>query len=345
MPELSLRRLLALAAVGLGMILQGWVAGAVWGAGGGARELIWMALGVVFFAVGLGVLEDRGGRLYGWLYLTLAVSAPPYGSLGSVALFVYRRLSRGTGLARDYAAYIDAETADRASAETGLEGSSVDQMVQHELNVQSYMDIMRGNDRLLKKALIGRILSSWTPNAVALLRISLRDEDYEIRSYASTALTAIESRMSDNLLRRREAVAAGGEAVDGLRLAEAYLDYADSGLLDDEMTRHYVALAREALEGIAFATDDGFYLRWAGLRAQAARAGGDEDVERSLCDEVLRVYPDHADTLRQLCELDFRQGRLEELRHNAQRLLDRIGDEHPAAAAARLWVSEGEAAA
>lgn len=322
----------------VGLLLQLWGSVAIWTATADVLHLAALGGGALAIIVALVRIEGSGNGPNAWLYAVLILFAPPYGSVGAVALYLYRRTGNSTGLARDYAAYIDAETSTDEPDATPA-GSSLDQMVQHELNVQSYMDIMRGSDRLLKKALIGRILSNWTPNAVSLLRVGLRDAEYEIRSYSSTALTAIESRMSDNLVQRRQQAEEDGNSTDHLRLAEAYLDYVDAGLLDEVTTEHYVTLAGNALEKCDFKPEDELYLRWASLRAQTAHAAGDHERERALCEDVLRVHPDHADTLRQLCELDFRQGHLRQLSGHAARLLGRISEDHPAVPAARLWTA------
>lgn len=330
-------RWLGACSVGLGAVLQGWGAGRAWAGAATNWELALFGLGALAVGLGLSRLEAGAGRLLRWLYLALVVLLPPYGSLGAVFLFGFRRISRGTGLARDYADYIDAETAHANQEAAPPAGDSVDQMVQHELNVQSYMDIMRGPDRLLKKSLIGRILVSWTPNAVPLLRVALADEDYEIRSYASTALTEIESRMGENLLRCRARHEEGGGPVEGMRLAEAYLDYAASGLLDEATADHYVDRARAALTGVHLDEGEAGYTDWLTLCVQAAHADDDRAAERRACEELLSAQPDHADALRHLCELDFQEGRLADLPARAGQLLERIGDDHPSSAAARLW--------
>ena len=262
--------------------------------------------------------------------------------MGAAVIFVYLGWGRGSALALTYTEYVDTDS--DAEDRVALSGGSVDQMIHHELSVQSYMDIMRGPDRLLKKSLITKILSEWTPNSVALLQQALKDSEYEIRSYASTALTAIENRMSANILRLQTAHEGSADA-DGNRinLARAYLDYATSGLLEEESSRHYANMAGDILEAsprTGAAEEEGERLELLTLRGQVARLAGEADAERAIYEEILRRQPEHQDTLRNLCTLDFREKRFGELRQHCRRFVHHTAPDHPAIPAARLWADD-----
>ena len=339
------RRPWALVLVLGGFVVEGYFGGRLWLAVGpdrGLLPLIAAGLGGLLVGAGFGILSDGNRWLYFWMYAGLAVLLPLYGALGAAVIFVYLGWGRGSALALTYTEYVDTDS--DAEDRVALSGGSVDQMIHHELSVQSYMDIMRGPDRLLKKSLITKILSEWTPNSVALLQQALKDSEYEIRSYASTALTAIENRMSVNILRLQTSYEGDPEAEGNrINLARAYLDYATSGLLEEESSRHYANLAGGILRvssEAGSAQGESERLELLTLRGQVARLAGETDAERDIYEEILRRQPEHQDTLRNLCTLDFREKRFGELRQHCQRFVRHTAPDHPAIPAARLWADD-----
>jgi hypothetical protein len=304
---------------------------------------VWLlsaAIGAASLAYGLSWFTRDNGQLMFWLYAGVCLFVPFYGAIGSAVVAWYLRRTVGGDLAEHFAEYIHVDqSTDEADA--ALQGSSsVDQMVHHELSVQSFMDIMRGPDRVLKKSLIGKILSEWTPNAVALLHQGLRDSEYEIRSYSSTALTAIENRMGERIQRLRKEYDGSPESASvGVKLAQSYLDYTGAGLLDEGSSRHYVQIARGILAAIPDPDvgDPDLWMSVATLRAQAARLSADMETEAAQYDLILAQNPEHQETLTRRCSLLFRQRRFSDLRQATARFLQIATEDHPATAAARLW--------
>jgi len=337
-------RLLALAA---GLAVEFYCGWQTWfGSRLASPGIVLSALvGAVLMAAGLCHFSQGNRWLTFWLYLGLNLFIPVYGAVGSLVIALYLWRSRSSGLADQYAAYIEAEEVQEGAEEESLASGSVDQMVHQELSVQSYMDIVRGPDRLLKKALIVKILSEWTPNAVTLLKQALKDPEYEIRSYASTALTTIENRINQNILHLQEDLSQDpGNLRLNLKLAQSYLDYAGSGLLDKSSVDHYAHLAQDILVQIpeGETNGDGLALEVLALRGQAARLGGDSAVEKEIYVDILVRHPDHHETLSHLCGLYFRERNFATLRHTARLFLRHTPAEHPAFAAARYWSGESD---
>ena len=327
-----------------------WFTEAVWSGGQLAAPfslLLALIAGAGLTALGLSFFSPGNQKLAFWLFLGLTLFMPLYGALGSLFIVLYQRRSSGTELAAHYTEYIHAEESEETDEEEHRIRGSVDQMVHQELAVQSYMDIIRGPDRVLKKALIGKILSEWTPNAVSLLKVALNDPEYEIRSYGSTALTMIENRTNKGILQLQEDIAREPDDIAlKLKLARSYLDYASSGLLDPSSAEHYVHLASDALAEIQeeARSDDEFGLELLTLRAQAARLAGDQVVEKQAYEEILQHQSDNQEILRHLCALHFREKDFGRLRRACARFLQHtdITTDHPALAAARLWSGESD---
>lgn len=334
---------LRLLALTLGLVLVFYSSGQGWIVGQSVSldTVILLPCGALLTAAGLCHFNQGNIWLTFWLYLCLSLFIPLYGAIGSLAMALYLRRGRSAGLADQYAEYID--DVQENGEEDFFAVGSIDQMVHQKMAVQSYMDIMHGPDRPLKKSLIGKILSEWTANAVPLLKQGLKDPEYEIRSYASTALTTIENRINKNILHLKEEIAQSlGSVRLSLKLTRSYLDYAGSGLLDRSSADHYVHMAREILTQIhpRTADDDELSLEALSLRAQTARLGGDTPAEKKTYEEILARHSNHHETLSHLCDLHFRERDFAALRRTARLFLRHTGAEHPAFAAASYWSGE-----
>ena len=344
-----MRKLARLVELILGLLLQAFVA---WQSGWWAAPAVLPAevlpvllvLGALLYSDGLSRFEPDTRKLDFWVYLCLCLFLPVYGGIGSFLVFEYRRRRSGKALLVDgYADYIRSAGAEDQETADPLADGSVEQMVSRELSIQSYMDIMRGVDRTLKKALIAKILQEWTPSAVDLLKVALRDEVYEIRSFAATALTTIEDRVNRNIQdMRRSVLRSPDDASLKLKLAESYLGYAGSGLLDSNSSHHYAEIALGILEEAAAQCEEAESLRlsFMVLRGQAARLLGDRKIQRASYEEILGIQPDHQETLGHMCEFCFRDRDFEGLTTLCDRFLALADDDHPAASAAKLWASQ-----
>jgi len=335
---------LRLIALLIGVLLEIGFCWQIWWLGQ-EMTLLWglvALLGGLGTAAGLTIVGTGNPWLLFWLFLGLTLFIPFYGALGSTAITLYLWRVTGGKLADQYASYIDAEDSRIDADGDSMAAGTVDHMVRQELNIQSYMDIMRGPDRLLKKALIGKILSEWTPNAVSLLKQSLKDEEYEIRSYSSTALTTIENRMNARILQLKKGIADNPEDHSlQFKLAQSYLAYASSGLLDPGSANHYVHMGSEILETLPLppADEEDQSLQMLSLRSQAARLSGDLETEEQIYAQILEQHPEHQETLSHLCALLFRQKRFSELRGTSDLFLRHTAGDHPALEAAHLWSS------
>ena len=298
-----------------------------------------MALaGAVLTAAGLCHFSPGNPWLAFWLFLGLTLFIPFYGAWGSVLIALYQRLSTGWDLVVQYTDYVHSEKGKQDEDQEFFATGSVDQMVHQELSVQPYIDIVRGPDRLLKKALLSKITSEWTPNAVTLLKQALKDPDYEIRSHASTALTAIENHFNQGILRLQESIAREPDQTSlKLKLVQSYLDYASSGLLDQSSAEHYVHMAEEVLKGVQEENDEEARLYLLGLRGQAARLSGDAGAEKQIYQEILQSHPEHQGTLGHLCALYLREKNFSKLRRTCELLQRTATTDHSVLEAARMW--------
>jgi len=327
----------------IGLVLQ-----AVWGwylwasAFLNLPDWIWWigsGVGALCVANGLSLLQPKTRRLDFWVFLLLCLFMPIYGAMGCLLLVIYRIWRRNDAhLAEEFVDYVQSQ--EHEEDNTRFESGSAEEIIFQELSIQSYTDIMRGSNALLKKALIGKILQEWTPNAVSLLRLALKDEVYEIRSYASTALTTIEDRMNRAIQdARRSAQTAPEDLGRKLKLARSYITYAESGLLDASSSVHYAGIAKDILMGITdhISPEEDFYVEHLALQGQAARLTHDEDTQLSAYKSILEKHPQHQETLGHLCEYYFKQRNFTALSNCCTQFLAVTQTEHPLVEPARLW--------
>jgi len=189
-------------------------------------------------------------------------------------------------------------------------------------------------------------LQEWTPNAVSLLRLALKDEVYEIRSYASTALTTIEDRMNRAIQdARRSAQNAPEDFGLKLKLARAYITYAESGLLDNSSASHYASIAQDILRNDIqqIEPDHDLYIEHLSLQGQAALLTGDQKSQMRAYAAILEKVPDHQETLGHMCEYYFAQRNFAALSDTCKRFLDVTQTEHPLTESAQLWAPQATA--
>jgi tetratricopeptide (TPR) repeat protein len=300
-----------------------------------------LVTGAVLVAAGLGYFGNQNPGLEFWLYLALSIFIPVYGAVGCLFVAWYRLLHHDKGqTVDDYTDYISLK-----NYEDTISSGSVDEMIHRELEIQSYIDIIRGPNLALKKALIGKIIDEyeWTPHAVELLKTALDDEEYEIRSYASTALSEVEDRINQHIRKLEENLGRDQENTTlKLKLARSYLDYVKLGLLDDGSADRYLKSAGNMLDDAEKVTsgDDRFRISILLQRGRAADLAGDSVAGKIIYEEILKEDPDNQQALAQLCSILFQEKEFPRLAETCDHLLGVVQSEHPAAVAARVWSSK-----
>lgn len=302
--------------------------------------------GAALVAASLNMLKGGRSKLFFWLFLPLCVFMPFYGTIGSLAIFIYAALRGGSEtVVEEYEKYIHLQ---EYHGKAPVENAAVNVMVQKELQIQSYADILRSGDKELKKALIGRLIDDGTPQSAALLKLALKDREYEIRSYASTGLTTREDRQMRTVREIKESFDKDPEDENlRLALASAHLDFATSGLADRGLSLQHVKSAvdilREQYDNMV-PMDDGIRYRYVALFGRAASVAGNAAEEKKAYLEMIKMRPGDCDALAGLCEIHFRERDLEALAECSAKLSALQEKEHPAAAAAGLWAKAFPAA-
>lgn len=309
--------------------------------------LILFLLGIFFLSSGLAQFIQKKRDTHFWHYLGLNFFIPFYGALGSLVIALFRYLSKEkhADIYNVDEAYSFVKFKEDDEKEILFRRGSAERLINHELWVQSYFDIMRSPDRNLKKVLIGKIVREWTPNGVKLLRMALIDNDYDIRSYAATALSRVEDQLNNNLLELKKSLNKEPDNVlTKLKLAESYLYFCRTGIVDETLSEHYLKIAEGMLDEIepAVKTNQDLWLDFLLLRGQIANLSGNTDKEKSIYEKILEINPQDTDTLAKLCSLQFEERNFSELKSSCHKLLGCIRGKNPLIESARLWTKETE---
>jgi len=296
---------------------------ALWGIRGWNPSVVLLIvlypLGSLFIAAGLSKLMKESETAHFWHDFALCTLLPFYGSCGIVLMTLYRALTKsGKADHVDEAYEIMHFRSDDIEEDYARAGRS-EKILRRELWVQSYFDIMRGPDKSLKKTLISKILKEWTPNGVKLLKMALEDSEYDIRSYAATGLSTIEEQMASNLTSLRRSLSRDPENPELLlNLAEAYMGYLRTGIIDMSLGQEYLRMSITLLDRIEgldrFRASHDQAVRQMTLRALIASFLGDTREEEGLWRRILEFYPDNAEALGRICEMEFRNRKFASLR-------------------------------
>jgi len=113
-----------------------------------------------------------------------------------------------------------------------------------ELEISPLVDVMGEEDAELRRGAVNIMEKLPKKDAVRLLQLSLQDSDVEIRFYAASELSKIETELNDNIITAKEEVERSPDSADAhLSLANSYSEYYESGILDEVTANYYRGLA------------------------------------------------------------------------------------------------------
>ncbi len=240
-------------------------------------------------------------RLYGLLVLFL----PVMGLIGCLVLqLVCDRWVRAHGIVKDF----QDETAQRVIEAKGLDiQKDLTAYFDEELAVQPVLDILAGYDDDLKRGAIDTLRRIGTPEAISILKKCLSDSSTEVRHNAHTALTRLDETYVHAIKDAKKPLEAGEpKAVHHLRHAGHCIEYAKSGLLDNDTRRYYLEIARESYLAAreAGASNSELNLNLGRLELQLGNFDQATDYFQSILDED----PNNVTALVGLAEVHYTRG-------------------------------------
>lgn len=115
------------------------------------------------------------------------------------------------------------------------------------------VEVFSGTDIDLKRGAIEQLVRLRTPEAIGILLDHRSDSSLEVRYYVNAALARVKNQFDEELDAARQQMRLETyKSSDRIFLAKTYLQYARSGLLDEELARNY---EHEAIFHLTFVLD------------------------------------------------------------------------------------------
>ena len=167
--------------------------------------------------------------------------------------------------------------------------------IQTEIAIEPLVDIMNSDDPDLRRGAVEALSKIKSPPAIRLLKQARADSNLDVRIYANTALSRLDSEKAEALEAAEHKAAQQSDDPEAqIQFAREALDYAYSGLLEPETIPVYVNMAEAPVK-----------------RAYSLR-------------------PDHAETLELYGRVHLYQGRPEEAAAMFRQAMKMSGDSHAA---------------
>jgi len=204
-------------------------------------------IGTAVFSLGMYVagVNYRFSSPWNWAIACFTVGGvfSVAGLIGMTGIFIF--LSRITwkksDVFDDYKQYL---AYDYKPEEKFIDAYKLLETVDEELDVRPIVDILGENDVRLRRGAISIMGGLPKKDAARLLRMSLQDNNVEIRFYAALGLSKIESELNNNILMAKKEVDRDPASSSArLSLANSYAEYYESGILDPVTANYYMDLA------------------------------------------------------------------------------------------------------
>ncbi len=126
-----------------------------------------------------------------------------------------------------------------------------EEFVMENLDLESFVDILNGTDLNMKRSVIEKLADDDKKDNIILLQKALKDQDPEIRFYASASLKKIEENFQKYLMAIQKELQLKPKAKEQhLLLAKEYFRFARSGMLDQTSTSFYYEQSQKAVEQV-----------------------------------------------------------------------------------------------
>ncbi|MFA4875665.1 MAG: hypothetical protein WC956_01155 [bacterium] len=296
--------LLAYAAIVLSVILEIPMAAMMLGVGetSFSISLVFHILSTAACATGFYLLSEKPGpRLkrgnIWWIYALVACAVMPmYGVLSTILIFALQRKAKS----KPPPIVSDEITVQSADVFVKPLTRTKQLEVLERLDIEPFVDIFRRGQSELKKSAVKFLSSIESQAAMKTLNRALMDNDIEVRLYAAGVIGLIDDRYALEIDTQRKRLANNPQdAATCISLADLYLAYAESGLLDQIASTYYYKEAFRILS--EFPQDADINYR----QARSLFALGQLDEAKEKIERCLNVDSANIDYNRLHCEILF----------------------------------------
>lgn len=189
-------------------------------------------------------IRSERGTLWSLYAFTFTIAMPVFGIISAITIFLGQRWrsKRPPPIAADEITV----QAPHVFAPDDIRSRQLE--ILDLLDIEPLIDIFRTGETDLKIGAVKLLGQMKTRRSIVTLMQALLDKDIEVRLFAAGIIGSMEDEYAQGIDKRAAALLADpGNAEIGVSLANYYLAYADSGLLDDIASKFYYNAALDVL--------------------------------------------------------------------------------------------------
>jgi len=208
----------------------------------------------------------------------------------------------------EYEEYIESEKTSYRERESF---SVILRKIRGEVSFKPFIDIIKGENVEEKEKAVQKLATMNSRMSVHLLKEALRDASAQVRFYAAGALLKTEEEINSKIHAALERLERRGGAADYSSLGDLYRTYAEIGLIEKSLGRHYLELSCQAYqESLDIDTDQpAAIISYAENLIALARY----DKAKSLLDKAVRLWPHDTQMLFLRSRVYFQLGLIKEV--------------------------------
>lgn len=182
--------------------------------------------------------------------------------------------------------------------------------IQDNMNVEPLVEVMHSMaDPDVKRGAIETLTNICSPEAIALLKECLSDQNVEVRFYASSGLSRVEEKLNAEIVLYKKKVEHGDRSIETIfNLGRAYFEFVYLRIQDESSLSYYINMAIECFEDVVSRPEATDYHRNL-LQRVYTRAGRHEDA-RKLNENSHDPDAEKKDNLMYLAESYFKEGEM-----------------------------------
>lgn len=198
---------------------------------------------------------EKSGKRPNLFILIICVTIPIFGPFAIyLSVILHKTLLRRKGLVEE----IERAMKTEMTPTYRLPIPNLTQFIHEEMELQPIVDIFHGQDNELKREAIGLAKVMRDPSTTNALKKALNDPDLEIKIFAAQTLSALEKDFFRDIEEACDQIDQAPSDAEGYkRLAEVYVRYCESGLLDKSLKEYYLRLALEKFKKCLTLMGDG----------------------------------------------------------------------------------------
>jgi len=204
--------------------------------------------GAVFIGVSFSQTVDKKRNLFLYLSLMLAVIFPVGGAVSIAVIYLYQ-IVFGVDLVSEDDLDVSLDEESVLKSEENIDVDA-DQFIRQRLDVESFSDILHGDNFNLKRSVIEILAQKDDRESIKLLKFALKDSEPEVRFHASAGLRLVGETFQRRIFALQEEYNLDTSNNEiSLLLAKEYFRFCRSRLADISTQQFYLNKSLESIIG------------------------------------------------------------------------------------------------